>query len=257
MKPRVEIVPVLKDNYAYLVLRRDGRGAAVVDPGAAAPVRTALAHHGLRPLEIWITHKHDDHLGGAAELAREYDIPVRGPKEIPEMMARVHPLEDGETFLFGAAEVTVWRIAGHTREHLVYYIDGALFSGDALFIGGCGRLFEGVARESARGLYDRIMPLPSNTLIYCGHEYAERNLRFAMELEPGNQNIPRQYSHIARLRAEGRPSVPGELGVERLTNPFLRAGDPALSEALKRRYDGVPDDSEEIFAFIRRLRDTF
>jgi hydroxyacylglutathione hydrolase len=257
MRPRVEIVPVGQDNYCYLVVRRDGRGAAIVDPGEAEPVRAALAGLGLAPLEIWITHKHADHLAGAAPLAREYDIPVRGPWELPEMATRVHPLADGGGFLFGAAEVRVWEIGGHTRGHLVYLIDGALFTGDILFLGGCGRLFEGTAEELYRGLRDRIMPLPENTLIYCGHEYAERNLRFALEIEPANPNVQRRFSQVKRLREEGRPSVPGELGVEILTNPFLRVDDPALAKALARRHDDVPRDPAGRFAFIRRLRDFF
>lgn len=257
MRPRVEIVPVGKDNYAYLVARRDCGGAAIVDPGEAAPVRSALARHGLAPLEIWITHKHADHLAGAASLAREYDIIVRGPRELPEMAARVLPLADGERFLFGAAEVGVWEIGGHTRGHLVYLIDGALFTGDVLFLGGCGRLFEGSAEELRRGLRDRIMPLPESTLVYCGHEYTERNLRFALELEPANSNILRRFSQVKRLRDEGRPTVPGELGIELLTNPFLRADDPDLAAALARRHDRPLRAAAEIFAFVRHLRDHF
>ncbi len=257
MYPRVEPILTSRDNYAYLVHERTGRGVAVVDPGSYRPVQEELTARSLRPLEVWLTHKHIDHIGGAVELARQYDVPIRGPSEIPEFSIRVLRVSHGQSFLFGNAEVRVSILGGHTREHAIYLVDGALFTGDALFIGGCGRIFEGSAEDLYRGLRDHICSLPDTTRIYCGHEYAEENLRFAVYLDPGNDLLLKHHSSIRRLRAEGRPSVPGDLGVEKGTNPFLRVHDPRLRETLKMRWDELPKTPAGLFTFIRRLRDGF
>jgi hydroxyacylglutathione hydrolase len=257
MYPRVDIVPLLADNYCYFVHEREGRGVAIVDPGDAAGVVRALAGKPLRPLEIWLTHKHDDHIAGAAALARRYDVPVRGPVEIPDLKSRFLPLSDGAVFHFGPAEVQVRRVRGHTSEHLVYHVDGALFTGDALFIAGCGRLFEGTAAELHDDLQSVFTRFPDNSRVYCGHEYAEKNIRFALYIEPHNPDVLRQAARICGLARDGRPSVPGELGLERRTNPFLRAHVPEVIEGVKRRTELRSARPDEVFAALRRLRDGF
>lgn len=257
MYPKVHIVPLREDNYCYLVEVRGAPGVVIIDPGVAAPVQASLESLNLRPLEIWLTHKHTDHIGGASELARRYDIPVRGSEEIPNLAVRFLKAPGPGRFLFGAVDVRVVEIPGHTLHHVVYEMDGAVFTGDVLFLGGVGRVFEGTAEAFHEALQKYVATLPDHTRLYCGHEYAERNLRFAMQLEPGNQSVLMQYVQYRARQAEKQPSVPGEIGVERRTNPFLRVNDPLLREALKRRLGSLPPDSAAIFAQLRSLRDQF
>ncbi len=258
MFPTVDIVRVPPDNYCYLLHARGTPGVAVIDPGAAAPVQAALAAHGLRPLEIWLTHKHGDHIGGAGELARQYDVPIRGPREIPDLAARFLPVPDAtERFRFGGLDVRVVEIAGHTRHHVIYSVDDAVFTGDVLFLAGVGRIFEGTAEDLFTGIDRHILCLPDHTRIYCGHEYTERNLRFAAQLEPANQAVMMQFANCRARLAEGHPTVPGELGLERRTNPFLRVRDPRLREILAAKTGAVSGDPTALFARLRVLRDGF
>lgn len=255
MYPKIEIVPVLKDNYSYLI--RDRLNVAIVDPGEAEPIRARLVGEGLVPVEIWLTHKHSDHIDGAAELARRYDIPIKGPEEIPRLHARFIAVGNGEVFRFGPLTITAREIRGHTQGHLLYFFDGAVITGDVLFIGGCGRIFDGTSVELYSGIRAHLQNLPAHTRVYCGHEYAEKNLRFALSLEPDNAVIQKQYERVKKLRAKNQLSVPGEIGIERSTNPFLRVESESLREALKRRVGNVPRDPAEVFALLRRLRNEF
>lgn len=257
MYPRVDIVPILKDNYCYFVHEREGRGVAIVDPGDAMAVGRAIDDAALHPLEIWLTHKHEDHIAGAGALARRFDVVVRGSIEIPEISSRFMALNDGACFNFGPAEVQVRRVRGHTREHLVYHLDGALFTGDALFLAGCGRLFEGTAAELYGDLQDVFSRYPDDARVYCGHEYTDKNLKFALYMDPHNENIIHQSARVRGLIREHRPTVPGDLGLERRTNPFLRVHIPELAENIRRRAEVRGERPEEIFAALRRLRDGF
>lgn len=257
MAIQVEIIPTLKDNYAYVVRSRDGKRLAVVDPGESAPVIRHFERTGTQPHEIWLTHKHDDHMAGAPDLARKYDVVVKGPEELPHIHARVETLRDGGRFMFGESQVTVRQIAGHTAGHLVYFMDTIVFTGDVLFPGGCGRIFEGTAKDLFLGIETHLRGLPANTLFYCGHEYAERNMRFALSLEPSNGVIQKQYARVHDCEHERRPSVPGEIGIERAVNPFLRVRSASLREALAEKLGPLPNDPAEVFAMLRSLRNQF
>lgn len=258
MYPSVDIVRVPPDNYCYFLRARTGREVAVIDPGEAGPVEFALAKLGLHPQEIWLTHKHPDHIGGAGELARRHDIPVRGPVEIPQLASRFLLVPGvSDRFMFGGYDVRVGEVAGHTLHHVVYVLEGAVFTGDVLFLGGVGRIFEGTAAQLFEGIERHLAPLPDNTRIYCGHEYTERNLRFASQLEPSNQAVLMQFANVRARLAEGEPTVPGEMGIERRTNPFLRVRDPRLQEALTGRIGTLPRDPAGIFTALRSLRDSF
>lgn len=256
MYPRIDIVRILSDNYAYLVRDRSTKNVAIVDPGEAKPVIDYVTAEKLAPVEIWLTHKHEDHIKGAAFLAEKYDIPVRGPSEIPDIRARFTRIRDGDVFHFGASPVAAHEIRGHTGGHLVYLFNSVALTGDVLFIGGCGRIFEGTAAELYRGIAAHLRDLPAHTRIYCGHDYAVKNLLFALQLEPDNAAIQKQYERMQILASKGQPSVPGEMGIERATNPFLRTGSPSLRAALERRTGTkIPADPEEVFTLLRRLRD--
>ena len=255
MDPRIEIVPTLTDNYSYIVREKSEDAVAIVDPGEADPVMRRLEALQLSPTEIWLTHKHQDHIGGAVRLARKYDLLIRAPSQVPFFDARTTQMNDGDSFSFGSTWVKVFRVAGHTREHVVYLMDRTLFAGDVLFVGGCGRVFEGTAREFYREIERLIGPLSDDVRIFSGHEYAEKNLRFVLEIDPDNHDAACLLGIVRRMRGEGKPAMPTELGRERLINPFLRAREPSLLAALKKRYPDVPDAPADVFAFVRRLRD--
>ncbi|MEK8023799.1 MAG: hydroxyacylglutathione hydrolase [Candidatus Hydrogenedentota bacterium] len=257
MSCQVVIIPTLKDNYSYVVRSRDGKHVAVVDPGEAAPLLKHFEETGTRPDEIWLTHKHTDHIGGATDLANKYDVVIRGPDELPRFQARTETIQDGGKFKLGASEVTVRKIPGHTAGHLVYFTEHVVFSGDVLFLGGCGRIFEGSPREMFLGIDTHLRGLPANTLLFCGHEYAERNMRFALTLEPGNPAIQKQFTRVQSCRALGRPTVPGEMGIEQAVNPFLRVRSSSLRRALEAKVGPLPNDPAEVFTILRTLRNEF
>jgi len=257
MYPKVDIILVGNDNYAYLLHSRDNTGVAIIDPGDNKAIQRELEKRKLKPLEIWLTHKHSDHISGATSLATYYDIPIRCSSEVSSFTAKIKRTLPNTKFLFGNAEVSVSIIGGHTKEHLIFYTDNILFTGDILFIGGCGRIFEGRAEEMYSGIVKYILSLPDTTRIYCGHEYAIENLKFALYLEPYRQETIKHFNNIKRLRDEGKPSVPGDLGIEKLTNPFLRTNDPDLYRAISSRWDNVPKEPAKLFAFIRALKDNY
>lgn len=250
MPLRVVPVPCLSDNYAYLVVGADG-GAAVVDPSEPAPVLAALAREKATLREIWCTHHHLDHVGGVESLvAGKTGVPVRGStydvdhKRIPRA-THAHP--DGDAFAFDGHSVRVISIPGHTLGAIAFVVDGALFSGDTLFLGGCGRVFEGTMPMMAESM--RILrELDPALRVYCGHEYTAANLRFARTVEPDNAAVVRALEDATAKSEAGTPTVPGTLATELLVNPFLRFDRPELAA-------GVSDDTS--FARLREAKNDF
>lgn len=251
-------LPAFQDNYLWVL--HDGRQALVVDPGDAQPVLAFLAQAGLRLQAILVTHHHPDHVGGVAQLRDATGAPVWGParESIPQPFT---PLAQGD-------EVTVlglpWRVIdvpGHTSGHIAYYtpdVDGApvLFCGDTLFSGGCGRLFEGTPAQMLASL-DALAALPAATRVCCAHEYTLSNLRFARAVEPANEALARYQADCEALRAQGRPTLPSTVGVERQINPFLRTREPALRQAAQARNGTDPADDVAVFAAIRQWKNEF
>jgi hydroxyacylglutathione hydrolase len=227
---KVLAVPAFQDNYLWVLHNTAGQ-AWVVDPGDAAPVEAALAAHNLSLEGILITHHHFDHTGGALQLA-EGVRPIYGPEHSP-FEGITHPLEDGARIQLGEAAFEVLAVPGHTLDHIAYYnaTEGLLFCGDTLFAGGCGRLFEGTA-EQMHGSLQRLAALPDATEVYCAHEYTLANLRFAVAVEPENEALLARQQAAEALRARGEATVPSTIGLERATNPFLRAEAPAVHQAL-------------------------
>ena len=188
----IEIVPCLSDNYAYLV--KSGDACAVVDPSEAAPVRAALARKGWSLTHILNTHHHLDHCGGNLDLKRETGATVVGPgKDAARIPGIDVGVDEASGWEFDGRKVKVLEVPAHTRGAITFVIDGNAFTGDTLFLMGCGRLFEGDPQMMWTSL-SKLMTLPDETKIFCGHEYTESNGRFALTLEPGNQ----------ALRADGR-----------------------------------------------------
>ncbi len=242
-------VPCLSDNYAYLVVQ--GRLAAVVDPSQADPVLRAIDEHRLKLTEIWLTHHHWDHVGGVEPLIEECPIAhVRGSRydaEQSRIPRQTDALEDGDSFDFGGVQVRIMEIPGHTLGAIAYLTDGHLFSGDTLFIAGCGRVFEGTMAMMSESLA-KLRSLPADTKIWCGHEYTVNNLRFAQTLEPHNQEIAAALREAIATRDAKGFTVPGRLGRELATNPFLRFDLPELA---------ADRDPVASFTAIREAKDQF
>jgi len=259
----IEAVPAFRDNYIWL-LERDGH-AVVVDPGDAIPVLQLLAARQWRLDAILVTHHHADHVGGVGDLVRAHPARVYGPAQSPFADIDVRVREGDTVEVLGTA-FSVMEVPGHTLDHIAYLSAalGALFCGDTLFAGGCGRLFEGTAAQMAASLA-KIAALPGSTRVYCAHEYTLSNLRFALAVEPDNADLRRRRDQCAALRERGDPTVPSTLDMELATNPFLRCSQPAVMAAAReqRAAAGGPSagtlagDPTAVFAALRAWKDRF
>ncbi len=250
-------IPAFSDNYLWLL--HDGQRALIVDPGDAAPVLRVLQENGLQLGSILVTHHHPDHTGGVAELHAATGAPVHGParEAIPEPFQR---LQDGDTVQALGLDFQVIDVPGHTAGHIAFFtpeMDGRplLFCGDTLFSGGCGRLFEGTPAQMLASL-DRLAALPGNTRVCCTHEYTLGNLRFALAVEPDNDELIGYHARCAALRDQGRPTLPTSLAQELLINPFLRTRQATVMEAA-RRFDPAAHDDNTVFAAIRQWKNQF
>jgi len=255
---KVVAVPQLMDNYAYLVIDDDSHQAGIVDCAEAESVLEAVQREGVRLTAVLPTHHHYDHVGGNEELlAALPDLTVYGVDErIPGLTARVR---DGDRLQLGGLGAQVIFIPAHTTGHIAYYFprEHAVFTGDTLFAGGCGRLFEGDAAQMMRSL-GKLAALPDDTRVYCGHEYTEKNLRFAATLEPGNRRLAEKLAAVQALRREGKPTVPSTMADERATNPFLRIDSEELARSVRARVPDVPPgDPVTLFAAVRALKDRY
>ncbi len=232
-------VPILKDNYAWL-LRESGTGAtAIVDPADAQPIIEAIEKAGGRLDMILLTHHHDDHIAGVDEVRARFNCSVVGAAADRHRLPKLdEAVKEGDTVHLGNASAEVIDTPGHTRGQINYFFaDGAvLLSGDTLFSLGCGRLIEGTAAEMFASLH-KLAVLPADTVVCCGHEYTESNARFALAVDPDNQELHDFVGKVEQLRAAGQPSVPSVLGDELKVNPFLLAPDVASFAALRAKKD--------------------
>jgi len=247
----ISIIPALSDNYIYLI--RQNNRAIAIDPGDARPLLKALRKDSLTLTHILNTHHHLDHIGGNKIIKSSTNCTVIGPDDarIPILDTPVH---EGENFSIGGLTFQVIFVPGHTRSHLAFFVPEKkwLFSGDTLFAGGCGRIFEGTPQQMLASLR-KLMQLPKETLVFCGHEYTLKNLQFAAMIEPQNADIQQRLNEVIALRKQKQATVPTTLEIELKTNPFLRTDQPALKKALNMEND----DDVAVFAAIRAMKDQF
>jgi hydroxyacylglutathione hydrolase len=253
-------VPQLRDNYAYLVIDDASRQCGVVDCSEAGKVLAEIERRGLKLVAVLPTHWHPDHVGGNEDLVRAIPgLKVYGARaEGGRIPALTDGVDDGDEVAVGPLRGRVIGIPAHTSGHIAYYFPAlkAVFTGDTLFIAGCGRVFEGKADTMVASL-KKLAALPDDTQVYCGHEYTEKNLQFALTLEPNNPALKAKYEWTKRVRAEGKYTIPSTIGDEKLFNPFLRTGSAELRASLKKIDPSLPDDPVAIFASARELKDRF
>jgi hydroxyacylglutathione hydrolase len=250
-------IPALGDNFIYLY-RYNQTDALAVDPCDVSSVLRALQKHGLILKMILITHHHWDHVAGTDELKHKTGCKVIGAdkRRIPGIDVVV---TDGQILPIGQRKVQVIATPGHTSTSVCYYTEpsagnknGILWTGDTLFVGGCGRLLERDAQSMWNSL-QKLASLPDDTLVYCGHDYTLENYEFASGIEPSNQIVKERLNQVRQLQTQGKLTVPSSILQERSTNYFMRANTPELKTAL-----GMPQAQDvEVFAELRRRKDVF
>ncbi len=235
----IQILPILNDNYAYLL--RSGDMVGVVDPGEAEPVIAALQNQGLSLDYVLNTHHHGDHVAGNRALIKHYGAQLVAPAAEASKIGRVDvTLSEGDIFEFGNTKAHIIETPGHTLGGICFYFkeDKALLSGDTLFSLGCGRLFEGTPEDMFRS-FEKLNALPDDVLVYCGHEYTQSNAAFCLHVDPDNETLQKRATEIDSLREDGQATIPISLGIEKQTNSFLKA------------------KSADEFAALRKLKDNF
>lgn len=252
---QIEQIPVLSDNYVYVIYDPETQACACVDPATAGPVKKRLDELGWRLTHILNTHHHVDHIGGNLQLKQAYECEIVGAACDADRIAGIDTeVHDKQIFPFGSTSCQVLEVPGHTRGHIAFWFedDNALFCGDTLFALGCGRLFEGTPAQMWRSL-SRFAALPDATRIYCAHEYTQANAAFALSVDPDNQVLKNRIVEIDRLRAQDLPTVPSILSLEKATNPFLRPQEGGVQKAVGL----IGADIVEVFAEIRHRKDHF
>jgi hydroxyacylglutathione hydrolase len=235
MAAEIRLFPCLSDNYGYLVHDPATRAVTSIDAPEAGPVIDALEREGWTLTDILVTHHHDDHVGGIAELKQKYGCRVVAPHDksgkIPEVDLRVR---QGDVVKVGTLLARVLETPGHTLDHISYVLDDekVVFAADTLFSIGCGRVFEGDYPMMWDSLL-KLRALPDDFRLYCGHEYTAANVKFALTVEPENPALQARADEVTRLRAAGKPTIPTLLGEEKRANVFLRADEPSVAAALR------------------------
>lgn len=246
-------IPAFQDNYIW-VLNNDNGRCLIVDPGEAAPVLQALEEKQWQPEAIFLTHHHNDHVGGVKELCQRYpDVVVYGPAETQDKGA-THIVADGQVISVLGHEFSIFATPGHTLGHICFFSFPYLFCGDTLFSGGCGRLFEGTATQMYQS-FCKINALPDETVICCAHEYTLGNMKFAISILPEDPALNEYYREVKELRAKNQKTLPVILKNERRINLFLRTKDIDLIEVINKETN--LQHPEERFAWLRAKKDNF
>ncbi|MEE8410035.1 MAG: hydroxyacylglutathione hydrolase [Myxococcota bacterium] len=250
---KIEAIPLLSDNYAWLLVGDDGT-CAVVDPAEAGPVTERVIGGGLKLAWILATHHHWDHVGGIEDLLKSFSgvEVICSTTDRGRVPAATRFVDDGERVTVAGCEAECLHVPGHTRGAVAYHFaaDEAVITGDTMFLAGCGRLFEGTPAQMHTSLA-RLAELPGSTRVYCGHEYTEKNMRFAASVDPDNPAVRDRLASVEKQRQAGDVTVPALLAEERVTSPFLRVTDPVFQKL------AGSSNPVEVFADLRRRRDSF
>ncbi len=254
---KVVPIPQLSDNYAYLIIDPASGEAGIVDCAEPKPILEAVQRENVELKSILPTHHHFDHVGGNEELlAAMPGLTVYGTDDrVPGLTDRV---DEGSRVSVGTMAARVMSIPAHTTGHIAYYFEreAAVFTGDTLFAGGCGRLFEGDAAMMIKSL-GKLRELPAETKVYFGHEYTENNLDFALTLEPNNQALRDKRAWASSQRGDGAYTTPTTIASEKETNPFFRWESEELRATLAKRFRDLPMEDVAVFAKTRELKDNF
>lgn len=243
------------DNYGLLLHDPESGATATVDAPDAAAITAELDARGWKLSHIFTTHHHQDHVEGNEALKQRFGCIIIGPRaEAAQIPGIDQAVSGGGHVTWSGRRLTVLDCPGHTKGHIAFHMpsDHAVFAGDTLFSLGCGRVFEGTMDEMYRSVA-QFGELPSETRLFCGHEYTQSNARFALSVEPGNASLQQRAAEVDRLRAEGRMTCPSTIGAELATNPFLRTGSAEIRRALK--LESAADAA--VFGELRRRKDNF
>ncbi|MDO8954784.1 MAG: hydroxyacylglutathione hydrolase [Gammaproteobacteria bacterium] len=253
----ITYVNALKDNYIWLILSEDKSHAIAIDPGEAEPVLQYLEQHRIKLGAILLTHHHNDHTSGVSALAQVYQ---------PEIFAfskqtcpiTTHEIRSENSIFLHTHKLkfAILKTPGHTQDAICFFDGRNLFSGDTLFAGGCGRLFEGTAEQMFNSL-STLAALPDYTNVYCGHEYTLANLQFALSLEPNNAAISKRLVEVQSLRDQQLPSLPSTIGLEKKINPFLRCNDSDFSQHIAKQLGLDAPNPLELFVALRHFKDNW
>lgn len=227
MSLQVVGIPVLNDNYVWLMHDKVADETVVIDPAVAEPVLAAASERGWAITQIWNTHWHPDHVGGNAAIKAATGCTVTGPAaEAAKIDTLDVTVKEGDMTMIGGLHAEVWDVPAHTAGHIAYYLPsaGIIFVGDTLFAMGCGRLFEGTAAQMFTNM-QRLAMLEGETKVYCAHEYTLSNAKFALHVDPDNRELVHRAANVEAMRARSEPTVPTTIALERATNPFMRAKD--------------------------------
>jgi hydroxyacylglutathione hydrolase len=257
MSTSLEIVriPVLSDNYVWLMREPQSGCVGVVDPAVAGPVLAEAEKRRWKISHILNTHHHGDHVGGNLEIKNATGCTIVGNRRDKARIPGIDvEIDDGDRYRFGEAEAEIFFIPGHTSGHIAYAFrdQRALFCGDTIFALGCGKMFEGTPQQFWTSL-SRLRSLPDDMRVYCAHEYTQSNARFAVTVETDNQLLMARRASVDAARARGEATVPSLLGEEKQTNPFLRADLPGVQKAVGM----VGKDPALVFAEVRHRKDVF
>jgi hydroxyacylglutathione hydrolase len=247
----VHAVPAAQDNLVWIARCTATGDAALIDGPDAEATLAYCEAHDIRITAVWNTHTHPDHIGINRALIEAGRLPARvvGPRAVADQVPGLtDPVGEGDRVSLGALTATVWETPGHLAGHVSFVLAGAVFCGDTLFAGGCGRIFDGTPAELFHSLR-RLAELPADTLVCCAHEYTMDNLRFAWSVEPDNAALAERIRRVWATRADGAAAVPSTVEEERATNPFLRPGAPGI-----RASTGL-EEPLEVFTALRRTKD--
>lgn len=259
---QVKAIKAFSDNYIWCITHSEEHLAWVVDPGQAEPVLTHLSQHGLTLAGILITHHHYDHTDGVAALCEAFKgINVYGPSNSP-FKGITNTLNEGDTVSVFDTEFAIIHTPGHTLDHICYLNPALAFTGDTLFSGGCGRLFEGSA-EQMQHSFDKLRQLPEVCKIYCTHEYTQANLAFALAVEPTNADLIEYAQWVDAKRSNDEITLPSTIALERKINPFMRSDISGISQNIPIEYQhkskNMLQNNEpwQNFAGLRTWKDHF